>query len=77
MKKTRKAPRKDPNIYPPGWNHERVRAIIDYYDARQDVDLFKDVELPSRNESPVWVEVPQAILPAVRKLIARHHKKSA
>ncbi len=70
----RKARVKDPNVYPPGWNYKKAMAVAKYYDDRKDVDLIGDVELPDPKELPVWVEVPQALLPQVRKLLARHKK---
>ena len=77
MKKTRKLPkRKDPNVYPPGLNYRKVRAIADYYDARKNEDVIGDVELPEPEDLPVWIEVPQGLLPRVRRLIAQY-KKSA
>lgn len=73
MKTVRKKPRlKDPNVYPPGWNYKRALAVAKYYDDRKEDDLIGDVMLPKPNDVQVWVEVPQSLLPQVRKLIAKH-----
>ena len=68
--------RKDPNIYPPGLNARKVADIIAYYDARQDVDLLSDKDHEPLFEPTTWVEIPNDLLPKIRKLIA-FHKKSA
>jgi hypothetical protein len=68
--------RKDPNVYPPGLNAKKVAAIIRYYDARQDMDLLEDPNHVLIHQATSWVEVPQNLLPRVRKLIAEY-KKSA
>jgi hypothetical protein len=73
---SKKSRLKDPNVYPPGWNYKRAKAVAKYYDDRKDVDFIKDVVLLDPESLPVWVEVPQKLLPQVRKLIARY-KKSA
>lgn len=69
-----KTRRKDPNVYPPGWDYKRVKAIADYYDARKDEDVLADVEVTRTNAGLVWMEVPQELVPQVRKLIARVKK---
>ncbi len=74
--RTKKAKRPDPNVYPSGLNYRRAQAIAKYYDERKGEDFIGDVELPTPESMSVWVEVPQGLLPEVRRLIARY-KKSA
>lgn len=76
MSHTKRMKRKDPNIYPPGLNYRKVQGIIKYYDSRKNEDLIGDIVLPTPDNLPVWMEVPQRLVPQVRKLIARY-KKSA
>jgi hypothetical protein len=74
MKKTQpKSRRKDPNVYPPGWDYERTKAIADYYDARKDQDFLADTE-PGAAAGLVWMEIPQELVPQVRKLLSRGRK---
>ncbi|HLL90705.1 MAG TPA: hypothetical protein VK324_15495 [Tepidisphaeraceae bacterium] len=76
MTKPKRPRRKDPNVYPPGLNREKVEAIIAYYDARQTEDVLgESVEVGSVAEV-VWMEVPQELVPQVRKLIAKHRKSA-
>jgi hypothetical protein len=73
-KPKRKERKKDPNVYPPGWDYARAKAIADYYDARKDVDFLGDTETTRSSAGLVWMEIPQELVPQVRKLIARVKK---
>ncbi|HZZ45109.1 MAG TPA: hypothetical protein VFE58_19390 [Tepidisphaeraceae bacterium] len=74
--KPRKSHPNDPNVYPPGLDYKKAKALAKYYDDRKDQDLIGDIAFPDARTLPVWVEVPQFLLPKVRKLIDKH-KKSA
>jgi hypothetical protein len=71
IKSKNKTRRKDPNVYPPAWDYNRVKAIADYYDSRQGEDVLEGVEVSRINAGLVWMEVPQELVQQVRKLIAR------
>ena len=76
MKRPKAAkPKKDPNVYPPGWDLRKTKAIAAYYDARKNEPLDDD---PSTVEggAAVWMEVPPELVDAVRKLIARRRKSA-
>ena len=72
MKKVKPARRKkDSNVYPPGWDARRTAAVATYHDARQDQSILgEDVDSGTRT-GLVWMEIPQELVPQVRKLIAR------
>lgn len=75
MKKHQAAPnRSDPNAYPPGWDYRRAKAIADYYDARKDQVVLGAPRGAGPTPGLVWMEVPQELVPEVRKLIARRRK---
>jgi len=77
MKKRSQKPRNpDPNVYPPGLDYARAKAIADYYDRRKDEDVVGDTGKSKMNELPVWMEVPPKLVPQVRKLIARYRKSA-
>ena len=65
----------DPNVYPDGWNYERVQNVIKYYDRLQDKPVLKHARL-SRPNDAVWMEIPQKLVPKVQKLLTEM-KKSA
>jgi hypothetical protein len=70
-----KGHRKDPNVYPPGWDYERTKAIADYYDSRKDQEFLADIK-PGAAAGLVWMEIPQELVPKVRKLLARGRKSA-
>ena len=58
--------------YPSGWNEARVRRVLEYYESQTDEEAAAEIE--SALESTT-MEVPTALVPAVRELIAK--RKSA
>jgi hypothetical protein len=68
--------KKDPNVYPPGLDADRARAIAAYYDALKDVDLSDDSASLSNPHASTWVEVPNDVLEKVHELISKS-KRSA
>lgn len=69
--------RNDPNVYPPGLDAKKVAEIIDYYEARQAVDLLEESDHELLCEPTAWVEVPVELVPQVRKLIAGRRKTAS
>jgi hypothetical protein len=41
--------KEDPNIYPPGWNRERVQEVIDYYDKQ--IEEEAEAGAPQRSKT--------------------------
>ena len=62
---------KDPNVYPPGWDAERVRKVIEYHDhLLGDEDaMVADIEAIDLDPNMTWVPVPRKLVPAVLDLI--------
>ena len=54
--------------YPPGWDEIRVRKVLDYYESQSDEEAAAEIEATCESTT---VEVPTALLPLVRQLIAR------
>ena len=63
---------KKKNEFPPGWNEERVQSVIAYYDEQTEDEAIAEAEEALQNESSVLIEVPIALVPTVRELIAKH-----
>ena len=63
---------KKQNEFPPGWNEERVQSVIAYYDQQTEDEAVAEAEEALKNESSMLIEVPIELVPAVRKLIAKH-----
>jgi hypothetical protein len=68
--------KKDPNKYPPGLNHEKVAAIIKFYDNQRDEEIVEEIEAASKNAKTVMVEVPRALLPEILRLIGKRRKSA-
>lgn len=62
--------RKDPNVYPRGLNAAKVRRIIGHYDRQIQEEAAAEIASAPLVEPTTWVEVPEALLPRVRKLLA-------
>ena len=62
----------DPNVYPPGWDAERVRKVINYYDSLSDEEWAAEDEAGFTDSNNVVVVIPRELLPAVHKLLAEH-----
>ncbi len=58
--------------FPPGWNESRVRRVLDYYESQTDEESAEEIRSALENTT---MEVPTALVPLVRELIAK--RKSA
>ena len=66
----------DPNVYPPGWDAERVRKVIDYYDSLTDEEWAAEDEAAFNDPNNIVMVIPRELVPAVRKLLAQHAEDS-
>ena len=58
--------------FPPGWNESRVRRVLEHYESQTDAEAATEIQSALDNTT---MEVPRALVPAVRELIAK--RKSA
>ena len=63
---------KDPNKYPPGWNLERVRRVIQHYESQTDEEAIAEDEAAFEDRSTTVMDIPVELVPAVRALLAEH-----
>ena len=61
--------------FPPGWDEERVRAVLAHYESQTEDEQFAEIEAAHEAEQVTFVAVPTELVPQVRALIAR--KQSA
>lgn len=54
--------------YPSGWNEARVRRVLDYYESQTDEEAAAEIESAFEGTT---MEVPTALVPVVRELIAK------
>lgn len=56
--------------FPPGWDEARVKAVIAHYDSLTDEELAAEDEAAFEDPEMTVMLVPNALVPAVRKLLA-------
>jgi 5,10-methenyltetrahydromethanopterin hydrogenase len=66
--------KKDPNVYPPGYDHKRIAAIAKFYDEQNDDEMVEEIEAAASDSDTVMVQVPRKLLPEVLKLIEKRKK---
>ena len=61
---------------PTGWDDARIRNLIAHYDSTTEDDLAAEDNLASDIEqNDCLIEVPKALLPAIRVLVASHREQ--
>jgi hypothetical protein len=60
--------------YPRGWNEARVRRVLDYYDSQSDEEAAAEIDAAFESTT---MEVPVALVPTVRQLIAKRKSTHA
>ena len=64
------------NRFPPGWDEERVRRLIEHYESQTEDEAVGEDEAAPPDGSRTLIAVPNELVPAVRKMIAKHRKAS-
>ncbi|MGH2566719.1 MAG: hypothetical protein ACRDGA_00145 [Bacteroidota bacterium] len=62
------------NKFPPGWNEERVRKVMADYEQQSEEEAVAEDEAAFGDPKETVMEVPKGLVPAVRDLIAKHHR---
>ena len=57
--------------FPPGWDEERVRRLLEHYESESDEEALAEDEAAFESMTHTIMEVPVDIVPAVRELIAK------
>ena len=60
--------------YPRGWNEARVRGVLDYYESQSDEEAAAEIDAAFERTT---MEVPTALVPTVRQLIAKRKSTRA
>ncbi len=61
--------------FPPGWDAERVRRLIEHYDTLDEDRQVAEDEAAPEQPSQTTVVVPVEFMPAIREMLA--HRSSA
>ena len=59
--------------FPEGWNEEKVRRVLAYYEQQSDEDALIEDEAGVESSETV-MSVPRDLVPKVRELIAKHNR---
>ena len=57
--------------YPDGWDAERVRRVLEHYEAQSDDEAIAEDEAAFETTTHTAMEVPVDLVPVVRELIAK------
>jgi hypothetical protein len=57
--------------FPEGWDEERVRRVLEHYDAQSDEEAVAEDEAAYESTTHTAMEIPVELVPEVRKLLAK------
>jgi len=57
--------------FPPGWDEERVRRVLEHYESQTDEQAVAEDEAAYETTTHTAVEVPVELLPTIRELLAK------
>ena len=57
--------------YPPGWNKDRVRRVLQHYEQQSDEEAVAEDEATYEDTRVTTMGVPVELVPTVRDLIAK------
>ena len=57
--------------FPPGWDEERVREVLEHYENQSEDEQFAEIEAAKETQGIIMMAVPTELAPEVRALIAR------
>ena len=61
--------------FPKGWDEARTREVLEYYEGQTDEEAAAEHEAALSHPDHTVMEVPNALLPVFRQLIAEHRQK--
>ena len=57
--------------YPPGWDEERVRRVLEHYEQQTDNEAVAEDEAAFEATTNTAMQVPVDLVPKIRELIAK------
>jgi len=63
------------SVFPEGWNEERVRKLLEHYEAQSDEEALAEDEAAFESTTHTAMEVPVDLVPKVRELIAKRQAR--
>jgi hypothetical protein len=62
--------------FPPGWDDERVRRVLEHYEEQTDDEAVAEDEAAFQEPGDTAMAVPVELVPTVRDLIAKHRRSA-
>jgi hypothetical protein len=59
------------NKFPVGWDEEKVKRVIDYYENQTEENALAEDEAIEHNLEQTTMQIPQHLVSAVRELLIR------
>lgn len=60
--------------FPPGWDEERVRRVVEHYESQSEDEAVAEDEAALDSSLATVMNVPKELVPEIRELIARRKK---
>ena len=60
--------------FPPGWDEERVRRVLEHCEAQTEEEAVAEDEGTWEEPDQTVMEIPRRLVPLVRELIAKHQE---
>jgi hypothetical protein len=60
--------------FPPGWNEQRVRRVLEHYEQQTDEQAVAEDEAAFEDATQTVMEVPKELVPTIREMIAKHKR---
>jgi hypothetical protein len=57
--------------YPPGWDEQRVRRVLEHYEGLSDEEAVAEDEAAYEATTHTAMDVPVELVPVIRELIAK------
>jgi len=61
------------NQFPTGRDEKRVASVLAHYEGQSEAEAIAEDEAAFESADQTFIEVPNALLPAIRELIAKHN----
>jgi len=61
--------------FPPGWDEERVREVLEHYENQTEEEAVAEAEAAFESTTETVMAIPNELVPAVRELLAKHQRQ--
>ncbi len=65
------------NRFPPGWDEERVKMVLMHFEEQTEEEAVAEDEAALEDRTQTVMEVPTALVPAIRELPAKHETETS